>query len=75
MKKTILWALAAALVLSGGVYGYQLNSASGKRPDCPGEIVCPLTGHPVCADRCPLHPGGGPRASHRSCCRPSHTAG
>jgi copper chaperone CopZ len=24
------------------------------RPDCPGKIICPLTGDLVCKDRCPL---------------------
>ncbi len=28
--------------------------ATSGRPDCPGKIVCPLTGEPVCKDRCPL---------------------
>ena len=25
-----------------------------ERPDCPGKIICPLTGELVCKDRCPL---------------------
>lgn len=25
-----------------------------ERSDCPGKIVCPLTGELVCKDRCPL---------------------
>ena len=24
------------------------------RPDCPGKIICPVTGDLVCKDRCPL---------------------
>jgi hypothetical protein len=27
---------------------------STDRPDCPGKIVCPLTGDVICADQCPL---------------------
>jgi hypothetical protein len=26
----------------------------GEREDCPGKIVCPLTGEVICADQCPL---------------------
>jgi hypothetical protein len=28
------------------------------RADCPGQIVCPITGELVCIDRCPLGAGG-----------------
>lgn len=31
--------------------------ASAERPDCPGKVVCPLTGELVCADRCPIRSG------------------
>jgi hypothetical protein len=26
---------------------------AAERADCPGKIVCPITGELVCADRCP----------------------
>jgi hypothetical protein len=29
-------------------------SGTSDRPDCPGKIVCPLTGDLICADLCPL---------------------
>lgn len=31
-----------------------LASADSERPDCPGKIICPLTGQPVCVDKCPV---------------------
>lgn len=31
-----------------------LSQTATDRPDCPGKIVCPLTGELVCKDRCPL---------------------
>lgn len=32
-------------------YGF---SRAGERGDCPGKVVCPLTGEEVCKDQCPL---------------------
>lgn len=32
-----------------------LAATNADRPDCPGKIVCPLTGKLVCKDRCPLN--------------------
>jgi hypothetical protein len=69
IRKRALWALATALVLSSGLFAYQRGLTSGQRVDCPGKIVCPLTGQLVCRDRCPLHPipsEGGPVPK---CCR------
>lgn len=37
-----------------------------ERPDCPGKMVCPLTGELVCKDRCPLDIEEGPAG--RFCC-------
>lgn len=45
-----LVALTGAVALGG----LGLAAASSGRPDCPGQIVCPLTGQLVCKDRCPL---------------------
>jgi len=43
--------LAAAGV---AIAAYAVNSrVSADRPDCPGKIVCPLTGEEVCRDQCP----------------------
>lgn len=44
------------LVLTGvlALGGIGWAAASSERPDCPGKIICPLTGKLVCKDRCPL---------------------
>ncbi len=41
------------LALGAGITAFA-TSDRAERPDCPGKIVCPLTGEPVCKDRCPL---------------------
>ncbi|MHC4414038.1 MAG: hypothetical protein ACYS0G_02010 [Planctomycetota bacterium] len=53
MLKRIL-PLAILLAIGAGVTAYAAASARSERPDCPGKIVCPLTGELVCKDRCPL---------------------
>ena len=66
MRKTALWSGLAVLVV-GGLAALPLAFAGGEknrqRPDCPGKIVCPLTGGQVCADRCPLGAPTGATAS------------
>ncbi len=49
----------AALLLASGfcVTALAASAAVRQRPDCPGKVVCPLTGDLVCADRCPLRTG------------------
>lgn len=54
MKRTAMWTTAAVLALTGGLFAYQLSSASDERADCPGKIICPITGEEICKDRCPL---------------------
>jgi hypothetical protein len=46
-----LVSLGAAAIATAAVALPQLNKA---RSNCPGQIVCPLTGELVCKDRCPL---------------------
>lgn len=41
------------LLLGVGMAAYSVN-ASVERDDCPGRVVCPLTGEEVCKDQCPL---------------------
>lgn len=41
-------------LLSAGTGWMATGAADTTRPDCPGKIVCPLTGDEVCADRCPV---------------------
>ncbi|MBI2923871.1 MAG: hypothetical protein HYY18_22665 [Planctomycetes bacterium] len=54
MKRTAMWTAAAVLVLAGGLLAYQVALAGGERADCPGKILCPITGEEVCKDQCPL---------------------
>ncbi|TAJ24754.1 MAG: hypothetical protein EPO68_01055 [Planctomycetota bacterium] len=51
MKKRVIGAVVVVLCLAGGAYAYRAMSA---RPDCPGKVVCPLTGETICADQCPV---------------------
>lgn len=40
--------------------GLGLAAASSERADCPGKIVCPLTGKLVCKDQCPARDASRP---------------
>lgn len=75
MVKKSIWAAAVALALGGGVSAYMVAFAAAaaspvdpNRPDCPGQIVCPLTGELVCRDRCPAS-GETQIEELPSCCR------
>lgn len=48
-----MWIVGLALMLgiSLAAFGF---SQTGDRVDCPGKVVCPLTGEEVCQDQCPL---------------------
>jgi hypothetical protein len=70
MRKRILPVLML-LAVGAGVTAYAAGTARSERPDCPGKLVCPLTGELVCKDRCPL---GGQVAADQTkelppCCR------
>ena len=56
MKKFIVPSLLGLVALVGLVAAYPLAKASSgaERIDCPGKVVCPLTGEEVCRDRCPV---------------------
>ncbi|MFV2070696.1 MAG: hypothetical protein ACC645_27315 [Pirellulales bacterium] len=53
MMKRAVFSLAgvAAIGLMVAVAG---GAAGLQRGDCPGKVVCPLTGDEVCKDQCPL---------------------
>ncbi len=53
MRKLAFWGALAVVALSG-VLAYPLAFAGTQRSDCPGKVVCPLTGNEVCKDQCPL---------------------
>ena len=52
MKKLLLGGVGACLLLVGA-FAYRA-SASGARPDCPGKMICPITGEEICVDHCAL---------------------
>ncbi len=55
MFRVFAWSLSlAVLVVATGKAAGLLDSKKMQRPDCPGRIVCPLTGEEICKDRCPL---------------------
>ncbi len=54
LKLMIPIALIAAAGIAATAYAVS-SSSSPDRTDCPGKIVCPLTGDLVCKDRCPGH--------------------
>lgn len=56
MRRASTLALTASAVtlLAVAAFGaMRLAAVSPDRPDCPGKIVCPLTGQLVCRDQCP----------------------
>lgn len=53
MRKRIV-PIMILLAIGAGATAYAAASARSQRQDCPGKIICPLTGEPVCKDRCPL---------------------
>lgn len=67
MSKMMLWTALAALLLMGGAFAFR--SAHAGRIDCPGTIVCPITGDDVCVDRCPL--GAKKPEKKAGCCQPA----
>ena len=48
-RATAVVAVAGIIVATGIVFA----QSSAERPDCPGKIVCPLTGTLICRDQCP----------------------
>lgn len=71
MKNTTSIALVVAVAIAVTVFAVS-SSSSTSRTDCPGKIVCPLTGDLVCKDHCPL---GKEKNEERpvlsSCCQTS----
>lgn len=65
MTKRLLGLSMAALVLTGGVFAFRTLN----RPDCPGKIVCPLTGEVICADKCPVGATTTASVEVPACCK------
>ena len=51
MIKLSLIGLGALALATAGAFG--LAGSGTDRVDCPGKIVCPLTGEEICRDHCP----------------------
>lgn len=83
MCNKILWLAAVMVALGGSLSAYKLAFADGnrvstldpRRPDCPGQIVCPISGELVCRDECPLASSETknaaneqPQTETKSCC-------
>ena len=62
--------LGAAAAGCHGQHGHAsaMGVVSAERPDCPGKIVCPITGELICADQCPAESSAALAASGASCC-------
>lgn len=54
MKRVALWSALLTLVLGSTLLAYGFAGSSAVRSDCPGTILCPITGEEICKDRCPL---------------------
>ncbi len=67
MTKKGLLSLAIAVAL-GVSAAYPLAFASGGRSDCPGKIVCSITGELICSDQCPVGEPSASETSVPSCC-------
>lgn len=69
MRTLTLSVLALVLTLGGAAYAWRHATTTGDRPDCPGKIICPLTGEWVCKDRCPLGAAPAAKSTTPDCCR------
>ncbi len=46
-------AAATGIVTAGAAAAYMTGTRDAQREDCPGKIICPITGDLICADECP----------------------
>lgn len=46
-------AAASGIVTAGAAAACVSSNRSAEREDCPGKIICPITGDLICADECP----------------------
>ncbi len=69
MRRSRIVALSAcAMVGLVAVASVVLARSSSQRPDCPGKIVCPLTGELICRDKCPTVDADRPDCPGRIVC-------
>ncbi|MCA9288161.1 MAG: hypothetical protein KDA05_06235 [Phycisphaerales bacterium] len=46
-------AAGIGVVTASAVGAYMATQPTVEREDCPGKIICPITGELICADQCP----------------------
>jgi hypothetical protein len=72
MKRSVLMATAVTgVAAASAVAAYMASSPKAERENCPGKIVCPITGDLICADQCPAEAAKTvalPVADVPSCC-------
>lgn len=68
MRKTYLLLATGALALASVAAVAAWRPAHAERADCPGKIVCPLTGELVCRDQCPARDPNRPDCPGRIKC-------
>lgn len=75
MRKAVIMSTVAGIAAVGaGVAAYNSGSTRSERPDCPGKIICPITGELICIDQCPAQeqsvaaPEQAQAAGERCCC-------
>lgn len=69
MKRIAVTLTLLAVVTGGSVLAYGITRPSAGRLDCPGTVVCPITGERVCRDECPLTKMADATAATPACCR------
>lgn len=72
LKRSVLIAGVASAAVGLATFAAVSGGASGagepERADCPGKIVCPVTGELVCKDQCPLIDPNRPDCPGRIVC-------
>ena len=73
MLKRSVWTAGIASAAVGLATFAAVSGGAGEteRADCPGKIVCPITGELVCKDKCPLNESAETKAASAlpACCR------
>ncbi len=65
------WTLSVVALAMLGVVtlgAVKLAAAKAERADCPGKIVCPVTGKLICQDQCPMIDQNRPDCPGRIVC-------
>lgn len=51
IRRAFLLGLGGLLILTAGAFA--VSAANSERANCPGKVICPLSGEIVCKDQCP----------------------